>query len=92
MSSYFSGPSLKKALATHEMVNLSGKLVVMGGHDGRSWQDSLHELACYNSYCFWQEMAQKLKNGRDFFIAMAVPDAFVDCCDTSVDHQCTEIC
>ena len=61
MSLYFSGPSLKKALWGHEMVNLNGKLVVIGGDDGSSLQDSLHELACYNSYCFWQEMEQKLK-------------------------------
>ena len=92
MSLYFSGPSLKKALAGHEMVNLNGKLVVIGGHDGNSSQDSLHELACYNSYCFWQEMEQKLKNRRSDVVAMGVPDAFVDCCDTSVDPKCTEIC
>ena len=65
------------------MVNLNGKLVVIGGSDGIGAQDSLHELACYNSYCFWQEMEQKLKNGREDFVAIAVPDAFVDCCDTS---------
>ena len=94
MSFYFSGPSLKKALAVHEMVNINGKLVVIGGHDGSDPQDSLHELACFNSYCFWQEMEQKLKTERIrwLFVAMAVPDAFLDCCDTSVDPKCTEIC
>ena len=83
---------MTRAVYSHEMVNLNGKLVVIGGHDGSSYQDSLHELACYNSYCFWQEMEQELKTGRYSFVAMAVPDAFVDCCDTSVDPKCTEVC
>ena len=52
MSFNFSGPSLKKALTGHEMVNLNGKLVVIGGTgmlgvttDGSGPQGSLHELA-----------------------------------------------
>ena len=85
---YFPGPNLKTSLKGHEMVNSNGNLVVIGGRSGSKYQSSLHVLSCYNGYCQWQELQQKLQTARMNFVAMTVPDDFVDCCDLSLDPSC----
>ena len=60
------------------MVNSNGNLVVIGGYSGLGvYQTSLHQLACYNGYCQWHKMQQKLQTARRHFVAITVPDDFV---------------
>jgi len=90
----FAGPNLTISLFKHSMVNSQGNLVVIGGSSSGYYdsQSSFYQMSCYNGYCQWQEMKQKLKTPRRWFVAMTVPDSFADCCDTSVDPKCTKIC
>ena len=74
------------------MVNSNGNLVVIGGKSANDYQSSLHVLSCYNGYCQWQELQQKLQTARAWFVAMTVPDDFVDCCDLSLDASCGKTC
>ena len=81
------------SLEGHSMVNTQGNLVVIGGQSGQDdYLSSLYQLSCYNGYCQWQEMKQTLKTARSQFVAMTVPENYVDCCDTSVDPNCNKIC
>ena len=75
------------------MVNSQGNLVVIGGSRGQiAYQPSFYQMSCYNGYCQWQEMKQNLKTPRENFVAMTVPESYVDCCDNSVDPNCNKIC
>ena len=64
----------------HEMVTLGTDLVVIGG-DCKNCPDksSLYIMTCQNQLCAWQEMNQRLKIGREQFVAMIIPDELVDC-------------
>ena len=81
------GPSIPnfKALSKHQMVRIGTDLVVIGGYaygisiDFTGYNDSIFKLSCSYNFCQWERMTPKLKMGRQYFVAVALPDNFVNC-------------
>ena len=79
------GPSIPnfKGLRKHQMVRIGTDLVVIGGWgaaiDFTGYNDSIFKLSCSYNFCQWERMTPKLKMGRSYFVAVALPDHFVNC-------------
>jgi hypothetical protein len=59
-------------------------VILIGGNDGSNYLSSLYRLNCIQSGCYWQEMEQKLKVARDYFVSMMIPDSLTNCTKTIV--------
>ena len=72
---------LPHRLFGHEMVRIGYDLIVIGGFmDGDTeYSGSLFKLTCANHSCQWDTLDQELIYPRSFFVAVAVPDDFVQC-------------
>ena len=66
---------MPKRLEGLSVVVLGGDLYVMGGNDeNNDYQTAIHRLSCLSSNCVWTTINQELKVGREFQVAMAVPN------------------
>ena len=60
------------------MVNFGTDLVVMGGRSNGSWSSAFYQLSAENGKLKWEKMKPELKNPREDFVAMTIPDHLVD--------------
>ena len=70
---------MPKRLKGLSAVVLDGDLYVIGGNDSNDennpdYQTAIHRLSCLSSNCAWTTINQELKVGREFQVAMAVPN------------------
>ena len=66
---------MPKKLSGLSAVMLDGDLYAIGGYDENGdEQTDIHRLSCSSGNCSWTTMDQELKVGRDFQVAMAVPN------------------
>ena len=73
------GPPLPKPLACHQMMSWDTNLVVLGGRSSKtSWSSSLYQLECKGGVFTWQTMETKLSKAKSHFLALHVPDEFVE--------------
>ena len=82
--SNFLGPVLPTKLEGHQMVRVGYDLVVIGGvciSSDNVWiySKSLYKLSCCDRNCQWEELSQKLKEKRYGYVAVALPDDFLNC-------------
>ena len=62
------------------MINVGYNLLVIGGKKfAYEYSPNLYMLSCYNNLCQWETLLQELKTPRELFIAVALPDDFVNC-------------
>ena len=73
------GPSLPAELAGHEMVRVGYDLIVLGGATNEILSGSIFKLSCANQSCQWVTLEQELKTPRIYFVAVAVPNDFLQC-------------
>ena len=73
------GPPLPKKLYVHEMFRFGHDLIVIGGQGYSGYSGSLYKLSCKNYKCKWQILTQELKTPRQEFVAIPIPDDFVNC-------------
>ena len=78
------GPSLPKPLMSLEMVSVGFDLIAIGGAESIFLINSkvspdLFKLSCTNNICQWETLHQKLKLPRCRFVAIPVPDHFINC-------------
>ena len=86
MISCFLGPPLPtfgipNDLIGHQMVRVGFDLVVIGGENYGIWEysESIYKLRCSNKICQWEELSQRLNISREYFVALSLPDDFLDC-------------
>ena len=60
------------------MVNFGTDLVVMGGESNESLSSAFYQLSAENGKLKWEKMKPELKNPREDFVAMTIPDHLVD--------------
>ena len=60
------------------MVNFGTDLVVMGGRSTGSLSPAFYQLSAENGKLKWDKMKPELKNQREWFVAMTIPDHLVD--------------
>ena len=77
---------MPKKLKGHEMVPFDKDVVIIGGRsdgvmglDSITFSTSLYRFTCQNQDCEWRIMSQELKIGRNWFVAMVIPDELVEC-------------
>ena len=78
------GPSLPKPLKGLEMVSVGFDLIAIGGGDSVNLINSgvspdLFKLSCTYNICQWETLHQKLLIPRREFVAIPVPDHFINC-------------
>ena len=61
------------------MVRVGYDLIVLGGRNTEVYSGSIFKLSCANQSCQWVTMEQELKTPRAFFVAVAVPNDFLEC-------------
>ena len=63
------------------MVRVGFDLVVIGGENYGIWEysESIYKLRCSNKICQWEELSQRLNISREYFVALSLPDDFLDC-------------
>ena len=75
------GPSMPKKLYGHTLVTMGYDAIVLGGFniltDGISAK--LFKFSCSNNVCEWEQLSKELKMPRHRFIAVPLPDDFVEC-------------
>ena len=57
-------------------------LIMVGGYNSEPELEvsgKLHRLYCLNMSCKWETLRETLKHPRRFFVAMFIPDSFVEC-------------
>ena len=83
LKTQLTGPSLPRALASHEMVSLGNRLITMGGYnygeEFGGFQNIMFQFECSNLNCQWKQMAQTLDYARRDFVAMLIPNELTDC-------------
>ena len=60
-------------------MNFNGTVLAIGGASCGGYSNLLFKLVCYDDDCQWEEMSQKLKVARNYFVAMAIPDEMAVC-------------
>ena len=60
------------------MVNFGTDLVVMGGWSNGSLSCAFYQLSAENGKLKWEKMKPELKNPRECFVAMTIPEHLVD--------------
>ena len=61
------------------MIRAGYDLIVIGGViNGRTYSNSLFKLSCADQNCTWQTLNIYLKDARSLFVAVAVPDMFLE--------------
>ena len=66
---------MPKKLEGLSAVVLNGDLYTIGGYAGNGYYETaIYRLSCLSGNCSWTTMDQELKNGREFQVAMAVPN------------------
>ena len=68
------------------MVRIGHDVVMIGGfgveikHNRITHKiKSIFKLSCNNNSCKWETLTPELKNGRYYFVAVALPDDFITC-------------
>ena len=62
------------------MVRVGYDIIVIGGKtENKIYSGSLFKLTCTEHICDWKNLTQELKTPREYFVAVAVPDDFVQC-------------
>ena len=60
------------------MVNYGTDLVVMGGYSNGSESSSIYQLSVENGTFKWEKMKLHLQTPRSNFVAMTIPDHFLE--------------
>ena len=53
-------------------------IVICGATIDKTVSNSLFKLSCANQICTWQTLTKSLKHRRSDFVAVAVPDIFLE--------------
>ena len=62
------------------MVRVGYDLIILGGATKESLGiGSIFKLSCANQSCQWVTLEQELKTPRIYFVAVAVPNDFLQC-------------
>ena len=86
LSIFCVGPPLPKTLWGFEVVNIGLDIIVISGahelqlsnnHFNRS--PDLFRFSCTNNVCQWETLPQKLVTPRVWFVAIPIPDDFIEC-------------
>ena len=75
-------PTYPSGLSNHDMVTVGHDLLVIGGRNGTdpdTFSDSLFKLSCTLNLCHWETLFQKLEFPRYDFVAIPVPNDFINC-------------
>ena len=73
------GPPLPEPLACHQMLSWDTNLVVLGGASSETtYSSSLYQLECNSGVFTWKTMETKLSKAKSHFLALHVPDTFID--------------
>ena len=69
------------------MVSFEDTVITVAGNDNdydhEDFSGYFYQLKCDEEFsCQWTKMAQKLKQGRSFVVAMKIPDELVNCFDS----------
>ena len=67
------GPPLPKALYGISIVEIQGDAFLFGGSGSNS---AIYQLTCSSGTCSWSTNNQELKVGRQYHVAIPVPDSF----------------
>ena len=70
------GPPLPKALSQFSMLEIHGDAIIFGGWDGTNYNSAIYKLTCASDICSWSTLNQELKVGRQWTVAIPVPDTF----------------
>ena len=66
-------------LQGHSMVSWNNDVIVLGGQTrGFRYSSSLFKLSCLDKNFLWEKMSVEMGTARADFVAMAVPDNFLD--------------
>ena len=75
----FTGPNLTTKIEKHQMIRAGYDLIVIGGATiDKTVSNSLFKLSCADQNCTWQTLNISLKHARSDFVAVAVPDMFLE--------------
>ena len=69
---------MPKLLNDHGMVNFGTDLVVMGGQSNGAYSSAFYQLSAEKGKFKWEKMKPEIKNPREDFVAMTIPDHLVD--------------
>merc|ERR1711974_94061 len=76
---WIKGPDMQIGLVGHSMVSWNNDVIVLGGATGPgSFSSSLFKLSCLDKNFLWEKMSVEMGTARAGFVAMAVPDNFLD--------------
>ena len=67
---------MPKKLYRHSAVEIGGDLYTVGGSSTDGYQTAIYKMSCWSRVCTWTTMTQKLKVGRQDFVAIAIPKSF----------------
>ena len=71
------GPPLPKGLSGPSIVEIQGDAFSFGGYNGGGNHNSvIYQLTCSSGTCSWSTNNQELKVGRQYHVAIPVPDSF----------------
>ena len=73
------GPTFHKKMDHHQIVNIGMDLIAVGGVSNRQYSGYLHKFSCENQNCKWEKLPKELKIPRSEFVAIPVPNDFVNC-------------
>ena len=82
LSIFCVGPPLPKTLWGFEVVNIGLDIIVISGvHQFQlsNMSPDLFRLSCTNNICQWETLPQKLITPRAWFVAIPIPDDFIEC-------------
>ena len=85
------GPEMPYATAKHSMAGMGmfGKVVSIGGywiHNIGASPHALLEMTCVGKKCSWSSMKQTMTQARHSFTSFLIPDVFVSCNKSNMQH------
>ena len=74
--SFYIGVDLPAKMERHEIVAINGNKVLYAIGNFHNPNKDIYKFACTNSItnCSWTKITTKLQYGRDFSVAMTIPD------------------
>ena len=69
------GPALPRALKGSSIIEIQGDLFLFGGADYH-YSSAIYQLTCSSGICSWATLNQGLTVGRQWTVAIPVPDSF----------------